>query len=581
MQRKTIIHVVLPWLAFFVACSITAAASAQTRTLRIVTYNIEADTGGYTAPRPGLITPSSGGSVTNGGVLEGIGEEILGSDPAQPIDILALQETTSNPTTVQPILDGLNAFCSSRGISAVYAMSGLQLTSTGGTGGGPNALVYNTNTVQLLESVGIGTPSGSGEARQVGRYLFAPAGMPTNALNLFYVYVSHYKSGTDSSSLTRRTIEAGIIHTNSATLPANSRVLYVGDYNISTSTETSYQNIVSTTLIGIQGFDPFNPSGTAGINWTVNSLLSMKTESATSLHYRDDLEVMSSNVYYSVAGGLAYVSGTYHSFGNNGTTPYESSVNNSSNTSLSNSIPTNAPISASQLYQDLTTATDHLPVVADYTIPVPPASPSASFTGNPTNGTAPLVVTFTDTSTGNITNRFWDFGDTSSINTATNTVTHTYAAGVYTVTLIATGSGGSSTNTQPNNIAVLTPFQVWQIQYFGSTNNPAADPGADPDGDGFTNLQEFMAGTDPTNSASAFRILSITAQGNDMLVTWQTGVGRTNALQFSSGDASGGYSNNFVDLFTVTNTVGAITNYLDVGAATNSPTGYYRIRLVP
>jgi len=152
---------------------------------------------------------------------------------------------------------------------------------------------------------------------------------------------------------------------------------------------------------------------------------------------------------------------------------------------------------------------------------------------------------------------------------------------VYTVTLIATGSGGSSTNTQPNNIAVLTPFQVWQIQYFGSTNNPAADPGADPDGDGFTNLQEFMAGTDPTNSASAFRILSITAQGNDMLVTWQTGVGRTNALQFSSGDASGGYSNNFVDLFTVTNTVGAITNYLDVGAATNSPTGYYRIRLVP
>jgi PKD repeat protein len=580
-MKTVAIHVVLGCMAFFVACSITAVASAQTLTIRIVTYNIEADTGGYTAPRPGLITPSSGGSVTNGGVFEGIGEEILGSDPAQPIDILALQETTGNSTTVQPILDGLNAFYSSCGVSAVYAMSSLQLTSTGGTGGGPSALVYNTNTVQLLESVGVGTPSGSGEARQVGRYLFAPAGVSTNSLNVFYVYVSHYKSGTDSSSITRRTIEAGIIRTNSATLPANSRVLYVGDYNISTSTETSYQDIVSTTLIGIQGFDPFNPSGTAGIDWTVNSLLSMKTESATSLHYRDDLEVMSSNVYYSVAGGLAYVSGTYHTFGNNGTTPYESSVNNSSNTSLSNSIPTNAPITASQLYQYLTTATDHLPVVADYTIPVPASSPSARFTGNPTNGTAPLVVTFTDTSTGNITNRFWDFGDTNSTNTTTNTVTHTYAAGVYTVTLIATGFGGVSTNTQPNYITALTPFQVWQIQYFGSTNNPAADPGADPDGDGFTNLQEFMAGTDPTNSASAFRILSITAQGNDMLVTWQTGVGRTNALQFSSGDASGGYSNNFVDLFTVTNTVGAITNYLDVGAATNSPTGYYRIRLVP
>src|ERR1035437_9597534 len=83
--------------AFFIACSIPAVASAQTRTIRVVTYNIEDDISGATTPLPGLIAPSSGGSVTNGGVLEGIGEEILGSDPAQPLDILALQETTSNP----------------------------------------------------------------------------------------------------------------------------------------------------------------------------------------------------------------------------------------------------------------------------------------------------------------------------------------------------------------------------------------------------------------------------------------------------------------------------------------------------
>jgi len=44
----------------------------------------------------------------------------------------------------------------------------------------------------------------------------------------------------------------------------------------------------------------------------------------------------------------------------------------------------------------------------------------------------------------------------------------------------------------------------------------------------------------------------------------------------------GGYgTNNFVAIFTVTNTVGAITNYLDVGAATNVPSLYYRVRLVP
>ena len=60
----------------------------------------------------------------------------------------------------------------------------------------------------------------------------------------------------------------------------------------------------------------------------------------------------------------------------------------------------------------------------------------ASFTGNPTIGTGPLNVTFTDTSTGSITNRFWDFGDGGTTNVTTNSVAHTYANGTYTVTLV-------------------------------------------------------------------------------------------------------------------------------------------------
>ena len=37
----------------------------------------------------------------------------------------------------------------------------------------------------------------------------------------------------------------------------------------------------------------------------------------------------------------------------------------------------------------------------------------------------PLNVTFTDTSTGNITNWFWDFGDSNTTNVTTNVVAHT------------------------------------------------------------------------------------------------------------------------------------------------------------
>ncbi len=81
---------------------------------------------------------------------------------------------------------------------------------------------------------------------------------------------------------------------------------------------------------------------------------------------------------------MKFASGTYHTFGNNGTTPYYGSVNSGPNTSLNNRLVTNGPvfISAAQLYLDLANASDHLPVVADYTIPVPvPVITSFSLAG--------------------------------------------------------------------------------------------------------------------------------------------------------------------------------------------------------
>src|ERR1017187_3852052 len=383
-------------------------ASAQTMTIRVVAYNIAADINGITAPLPGLITPSGvGGTVTNGGVLEGIGEEILGSDPAQPLDILALEETTSNPITVQPIVDGLNAFYSASNQSASNsnAMSAYQATESNGflaSGNGPNAVVYNTKTVQLLASVPVDPTCGtnclgaaSGEYREVMRYELAPAGVTPTAANEFYVYVSHYKSGVGVTNEAKRAGEAVIIRNDEANnLPADARVLYVGDFNITSSGEASYQTILSSNapngVLQGQGFDPLNLSNNTNINWGVSTIdpaiLAAETESATDLRFRDDLQVMTSNILFGVAGGLAYVPGTYHAFGNNGTTPYFGSVNSGSNTALNNDLETNASISAAQLYQDLSTASDHLPIVADYTILVPVAAPVASFIGSPTSG---------------------------------------------------------------------------------------------------------------------------------------------------------------------------------------------------
>ena len=77
----------------------------------------------------------------------------------------------------------------------------------------------------------------------------------------------------------------------------------------------------------------------------------------------------------------------------------------------------------------------------------------ASFTASPTNGAAPLNVTFTDTSTGTITNHSWTFGDggTSTSSSPSHTYTNT---GSFNVALTVSGPAGSSTTNRVNLITV-------------------------------------------------------------------------------------------------------------------------------
>ncbi len=81
--------------------------------------------------------------------------------------------------------------------------------------------------------------------------------------------------------------------------------------------------------------------------------------------------------------------------------------------------------------------------------------PTADFVGSPTMGTWPLTVSFTDHSTGTITNGFWDFGDGATTNTVTANLMHTYqGAGTNTVSLTVSGPVGTDTLTRPGYIVV-------------------------------------------------------------------------------------------------------------------------------
>ncbi|PYJ01004.1 MAG: hypothetical protein DME25_19205, partial [Verrucomicrobia bacterium] len=81
--------------------------------------------------------------------------------------------------------------------------------------------------------------------------------------------------------------------------------------------------------------------------------------------------------------------------------------------------------------------------------------PVAGFAGSPTNGAAPLTVSFTNLSSG-ATSYNWDFGDghSSSVANPSNTYSN---AGTYTVTLKAIGPGGTNTLARTNYVVVTNP----------------------------------------------------------------------------------------------------------------------------
>jgi hypothetical protein len=74
----------------------------------------------------------------------------------------------------------------------------------------------------------------------------------------------------------------------------------------------------------------------------------------------------------------------------------------------------------------------------------------------------------------------------------------------------------------------------WRLAYFGHALAQAADNSRaadDADGDGASNIGEFLAGTDPTSSASVFRITQVASAGSDVQISCSTVSNRSYQLQ--------------------------------------------------
>ena len=147
-----------------------------------------------------------------------------------------------------------------------------------------------------------------------------------------------------------------------------------------------------------------------------------------------------------------------------------------------------------------------------------------------------------------------------------------------------THAGGSGADTRFYRVQLLTitsPADTdgdglpdsWESQYFGNLSQ--TDSG-DPDGDGFGNLQEFLAGTDPTDSSSALRITSITLNEPDVIISFTTCANRFYELQANDDLTTPNWSTVVTDI----PGTGGIVSITDLDGA-GFPNRFYRIRLLP
>ncbi|WP_394698737.1 DUF3344 domain-containing protein [uncultured Methanoregula sp.] len=174
-------------------------------------------------------------------------------------------------------------------------------------------------------------------------------------------------------------------------------------------------------------------------------------------------------------------------------------------------------------------------------------APVASFTSASTSGSAPLTVSFTDTSANTPTSWSWDFGDGSSTNATVQSPVHTFAsAGTYTVNLTATNSAGSNSHKITNFITV-SAAPVPPVSAFSANRTTGMVPLA------------VLFHDDSTNDPTEW--------------LWDFGDGSTSNIQDVEHiyTTAGTYTVNL----TATNTAGSnsqkITNYITVSAAAVPP----------
>lgn len=308
-RNTTLRNLLMTRSALRLLCLASAILSTGTTfaQLRVVSYN--------TLKKPATASDISNWNV----VLQAIGNESVGGI-AQRIGIMALQEVDQSTA-------GQNAKNIASQLNTLYGVTTYQ-SAIGSFGDGFNlqALVYDTSQVQLLATsiTDIGT-------RPTLRGRFRPVGYTSPSAE-FYVYSSHLKAFADQQAT--RASEATLLRANGNNLGQGANIIYAGDYNLIGGTSEAAYNTMLAAGNG-QAIDPQNGDFTDPLK---------KSYSSSSPTSRLDFQFITNEL--ADDEGLDLIDGSYHVFGR----------------SLRGTSVITSPA-------QLTSASDHLPVVADYQLP--------------------------------------------------------------------------------------------------------------------------------------------------------------------------------------------------------------------
>jgi hypothetical protein len=216
-----------------------------------------------------------------------------------------------------------------------------------------NMLYYNTSKLALKSQSYILT---SPRITDVYNLYYKSDDLENSDTTFITCIVTHLKAGNTSGDASDRAIAAQQIMSYMNNRGLNGNILFMGDFNVYTSSETAFQRFMTPTAAGMQLFDPVNALGDWQNNIQFSSYHSQSTHTYGDCHSGGGMDdrfdfILASESVMEGTRGLKYIEDSYWAYGQDGNRLNQSLIS-PSNTTLPSSV-------LSALYN----MSDHLPVV--------------------------------------------------------------------------------------------------------------------------------------------------------------------------------------------------------------------------